>query len=119
MEADVLLQKLKNWGCDVEGAMNRLLDDTSLYQQCLIAVCGDPAFGELGKALEAEDSKAGFDAAHTLKGVLANLGLTPMYDTTVCMVEPLRAGNSKGLQPFYEKLLEQNEHLKSLLGMGE
>ena len=112
---DILLQNLKNWGCDVDGALNRFLGETELYQQCLNTITEDKAFDELGKALDTGDVKAGFEAAHTLKGVLANLGLTPMYEVVVEIVEPLRAGNANGLQPYYTTLMVERDYLKRLL----
>ena len=58
----------------------------------------DPAFETLGRALDEENAADGFDAAHSLKGILANTGLTPLYNTIVRIVEPLRAGKVNGLK---------------------
>ena len=30
-----LLEELKSWGCDVDGAMERFIDDEGLYRTCL------------------------------------------------------------------------------------
>ena len=38
-----------------------------------------------------------FEAAHTLKGVTGNMGLTPLYDAVCTIVEPLRTGRTGGL----------------------
>ena len=43
------------------------------------------------------------------------MGLTPMYDTVVKIVEPLRAGTDEGLMPYYDVLIKQNEELKSFI----
>ena len=112
----VLLDGLREWGCDVDGALARFLDDEGLYISCLHAVLEDKAFAGLGEALNAHAVKEAFDHAHTLKGVLANMGLTPMYDLTVEIVEPLRAGDDTGLMPAYEELLTARERLAGLLG---
>ena len=110
-----LLRELELWGCDVDGAMNRFLNDQSLYENCLRMLAEDSGFQELKQALLAGDVKAAFDSAHTLKGVIANMGLTPMSQIIVNMVETLRAGNICGLMPSYEKLALENEHLKQIL----
>ena len=110
-----LMRELKAWGCDTEGALERFLDDVSFYQSCLGMVAEDPGFEALGKALKEEQVSEAFDCAHTLKGVLANAGLTPMYDITVRIVEPLRAGNMQNLMPAYEELLISRAYLKQLL----
>ena len=115
IETDTLLQKLINWGCDIEGVMDRFLGEKELYRSCLETVVNDASFEELKNALEEQNVKTGFEAAHTLKGVLANMGLTPMYEVTVKIVEPLRAGVATGLYPFYEDLIEKNSYLRKLL----
>ena len=110
-----MIEELKQWGCDTAGAMERMVDDEEFYRECLTDVVEDPCFESLGRALEARDVPAAFDAAHTLKGVLANLGLTQMYDATVRIVEPLRAGDDQGLMPAYEELLRQRERLREIV----
>lgn len=119
MKTDDLLQKLADWGCDVKGAKARFLDDTELYVICLNSVLEDAAFANLKKALEDENVKEGFEAAHTLKGVLANLGLTPMLATVVQIVESLRAGVIEGLMGYYEQLEMGRDYLKQLMEMEE
>lgn len=114
-----LLEKLRNWGCDVNAAMERFLDDVELYRSCLEMATEDSAIMELQSALQEGNVKAAFDAAHTLKGVLANLGLTPMYDRIVQIVEPLRAGKQEGLLPLYAEFVQANQYLKELLGMEQ
>lgn len=110
-----LLEVLKDWKCDVDGAMERFMGDEELYRTCLNAVLVDKSFAGLGAALEEGAVKEAFDHAHTLKGVLANMGLTPMYDITVRIVEPLRNGDSEQLLPVYEELMEAKEYLGKLI----
>jgi HPt (histidine-containing phosphotransfer) domain-containing protein len=110
-----LLEKLVDWGCDVEGAMDRFLDDEELYQSCLASVCEDPAFEKLGEALGEGDVLEAFEQSHSLKGILGNLGLDPMLAIAVQIVEPLRKGSVENLQPRYEALLDSKEYLKTLL----
>lgn len=50
-----------------------------------------------------------------LKGVFANMGITPMFDTVEKIVEPLRAGINDGLMPVYEELSREREHLRSII----
>lgn len=114
----MLLEELRNWGCDVEGALERFVGDEDLYKMCLNTVLEDKSFAGLGEALNAEQVKEAFDCAHTLKGVLANMGLTPMFDITVQIVEPLRAGEVAGLLPIYEELLQAKEVLAKMMAQA-
>ena len=111
------LQALATWGCDVRGALERFLEDEELYMTCLEMVVVDNAYEKLRNALTEGQMTEAFDYAHTLKGVLLNLGLTPMICIVEEIVEPLRGGISEGLEESYEKLLDANEHLKCILGM--
>lgn len=110
-----LLDELKSWGCDVDGAMERFIDDEELYCMCLGSVMEDENFGGLRTALLQHDVKNAFEHAHTLKGVLANMGLTPMYDIIVQIVEPLRAGSDENLLPILDELMQAKEKLGRLL----
>ena len=111
-----VFKKLEEWGCDVEGALERFFDDKDLYMTCLEMVITDSNFDKLGVALEEKNVLEAFDCAHTLKGVFANLGLTPMFSIVVTIVEPLRGGLAYNLNENYEKLLASNEQLKCILG---
>lgn len=111
----MLLKELKSWGCEVDKTMERFIGDEELYEACLHTVLQDKSFDKLGTALKEGQILEAFDSAHTLKGVLANLGLTPMYDIVVRIVEPLRVGKTAGLLPVYEELLRAKDVLASML----
>lgn len=110
-----IFEELEEWGCDITGAMGRFLDDTELYLTCLDTVIYDKAFEKLGMALAEENVKEAFDSAHTLKGVFANMGLTPMLRIVECLVEPLREGSMEDLMPDYHRLLDANDYLRDIL----
>ena len=71
-----VLEKLRAWGCDLDGALERFLGDEELYKSCLPMVAEDEAFDGLKEALAEDERKKAFDCAHTLKGVFANMGIT-------------------------------------------
>lgn len=110
-----MIEELKAWGCNTADALERMVGDEEFYRECLLDIPSEPCFEQLGQALRDGDTLAAFDAAHTLKGVLSNLGLTPMYDTVVSIVEPLRAGRGDGLMEPYQQLLRQRAKLEEIL----
>lgn len=110
------LVKLQNWGCDVEGALPRLINDEDFLLECIEQVSGDPAFEALGECLEKKDAEGAFEAAHSLKGIIANTGITPLLDIIVKIVEPLRLGEAEGLEPYYKELIEKRSELLKVLG---
>lgn len=109
------LEKLKSVGCDIDGALDRFLKDEDFYMECYDQVLVDENFEGLGEELKKHNVEAAFDCAHALKGVVANMGLTPIYDIVVELVEPLRQGTDEGLLPVYEKLLQKREEFKKML----
>ena len=111
-----IFKALEAWGCDVAGALERFIDDEDLYMTCLETVITDSNFDKLGVALEEGHVLNAFESSHTLKGVFANLGLTPMFFIVETIVEPLRSGSAANLESAYEELLEANAHLKQILG---
>lgn len=56
----------------------------------------DPSFNELKDAFAANDVKTAFRAAHTLKGVAANLGLNKLSSSSSELTEDLRPGAFTG-----------------------
>ena len=113
----VLLDKLKVMGCDIDGAMGRFLDNEAFYEKCFGKMLQDPAFEALGIALKAGSVEDASHQAHTLKGVLANMGITPLYDIVVQIVEPLRKGDlSADPMGRYEHLMQAKEEYPGLVG---
>ena len=87
---DNRLIELEDIGCDIEGALDRILNDEDLLIECIAQVISDSGFDSLKQAIEGNNADEGFMAAHSLKGVAGNVGLTPLYDEICVIVEKLR-----------------------------
>ncbi|MEG2731875.1 MAG: Hpt domain-containing protein [Clostridium sp.] len=109
-----LLERLERYGADVEGAMGRFLEDHDLYGTCFSLFLKEDNFEKLGIALSEKDYTEAFEAAHTLKGVAGNMGLTPIYDVICTMVENLRSQDYSHVTEQYEEIMENLEQLKKL-----
>ncbi len=112
---DEVFTKLEEWGCDVPGTMRRFLNDKNLYISCLNGVLEDNSFTRLGDALTNQNCKQAFEAAHNIKGFLANMGLTPMYNIAVKILEPLRNGDVAGHEDNYKELMKSREKLEQIM----
>ena len=110
-----LTEQLAGRGNDMAGALARFLDDEILYGDCFRMFLEDPGFRQLEDALARRDASAAFDAAHTLKGVAGNLGLTALYTALSALVESLRCGEVEGLGLLCQELQRQREELLQLL----
>lgn len=106
---------LKTWGCAIDLALDRVLDDETLLLDLIQQVSQDDALKSLGIHLLRADCTAAFEDAHVLKGICANTGVTPLYDIIVQLIEPLRAGNVLGLLPLYHQLIAKNQELQAIL----
>ena len=111
-----LYVKLKEAECDVEGALARFLDDEDLYVQFYGELLKDEAFNNLGVALEKGRLYEAFEFAHTLKGIIGNMGLTPMFNIVCDIVEPLRINSAEGVSEKYQELLELREQFSRFIG---
>ena len=99
-------RRLVEAGVDVDGALARLMQNEGLLTRLLRAFLQDTNFAQLQQALAARDGKAAFAAAHTLKGVSANLSLTRLTESVSEVVEALRAGDleaARALMPAVEE----------------
>lgn len=110
-----VFERLKEWNCDVDGALERFLDDEEMYLDFLNQIAEEATIVHLGKAIDEGDAQSAFDFAHTLKGVHGNMGLTPLYNLDLEIVEPLRAGTFDHVKENYNKLIAENEKLKGFL----
>ncbi|MDE6435716.1 MAG: Hpt domain-containing protein [Lachnospiraceae bacterium] len=87
---ELLKQKLVESGVDVEGTLHRFMGNEALFMKFLTKFKSDPNYENLKTSLDNEDFEAAFRAAHTLKGVSANLGLTPITQPVSALTELLR-----------------------------
>jgi HPt (histidine-containing phosphotransfer) domain-containing protein len=104
-------QALINLKTDYEGALERFVGNDALYQKFLIKFLDDKNFSGLKMSIQQNDISAAFQYAHTLKGVVGNLGLNLLYTTTHPIVELLRQNQIEGtkelmiiLERDYEKI---------------
>jgi len=112
---DLKIQELKEYGADTEGAIDRFVGDKELYVQCVDMFLSDDKFYQLEVGFEKKDYTHLFEAAHSLKGVSGNLGLTPFYKTICDFVELLRNKQYDNLVDEYKKVLNKKAELVSCL----
>ncbi len=109
-----LTDRLTAYGCNIDEAMGRFLNNEAFYAKCYGKFIEDKSFARLGETLQAGDVRASFEAAHDLKGISANMGITPVLDLVVVLVEELRAGRMPdNAMEMYQKLLDMRDELKA------
>ena len=108
------IDSLKALGVDTKEGLGRCMNNEAFYLRLVNMALGDTNFAALEEAVSSGDKKAAFEAAHALKGVLANLALTPLYEPASKITELLRAGKDADYSALVGELLRQREALAAL-----
>ena len=106
---------LRAWGANVDEALVRCLSNENFYVMLVGKAIKDPQFEKLKETCEAGDLEQGFEAAHSLKGMMANLALTPILQPVEKITELLRARTETDYTPLVEEILEQRRRLAEQL----
>lgn len=114
------------YGADYQAAMERFWGDETVYLKILNMLFLDDNLAKLTEAIANHHLADAFAAAHTLKGVAGNLGLTPLYNALCVIVEPLRTREPREDYPMmcetvqaeFERALSLCTALKSCTQKG-
>ena len=105
---------LRNWGANVDEALVRCLNNETFYLTLVNKSLQDPSFEKLRTSCESGDLDKAFDAAHALKGVMANLALTPILRPVQEITELLRARTAADYAPYLNEIEARRSELLSL-----
>lgn len=108
------------YGIDYKRTMDRFMGNEEMYKRLMVMLESDKNIGALESTLKNEDLRNAFEAAHTLKGVAANMGLDPLYRVVCNIVEPLRLGEERSdylkmyqeVRDEYDRMLEFGRALR-------
>lgn len=102
---------LRDWGANVDEALVRCLNNETFYLTLVNKSLQDPSFEKLRTSCESGDLDKAFDAAHALKGVMANLALTPILRPVQEITELLRSKTVMDYTPLVTEILSRREDL--------
>lgn len=108
------VEKLKNYGANVEEALQRCVNNETLYLTLVSRFINQNTFPGLKEAINNHDLEGAFHLAHSLKGVIGNLSLTPLYDVIYEMTELLRSRTEMDYQDLIDKYEKSYNELLSL-----
>lgn len=104
MSAEQVFSRLEEWGCDINGGLERFLDDQELYLRCLNRFSHDPALVNLRESIREENWKGAYEAAHSLKGTSGTLNITPVYQAARELVNLLVDDFAPDKARVYERM---------------
>ena len=88
---------------DYQDALGRLRSD-GLVQKFVLKFLADGSYDLLTQSMEEENYAEAFRAAHTIKGVCQNLGLTKLLNSSSELAEALRNGFTPEAIPLTERV---------------
>lgn len=93
-------------GGDSEKVLARFGGNEEMLKHFLCLFARDDSFAKLQDTLAAGETEDAFRAAHTLKGICANLGFDRLYEKASEMTELLRHGELDNAKPLLSGLAE-------------
>ncbi len=87
------LEEMKQAGIDVEQAMERFMNNETMYRHFLRRLPDETVYQDMLDAIEEKDVEKAMNSAHELKGIVGNLALVEVYHSLYDIVETLRGGN--------------------------
>ena len=80
-------------GIDVDGAMERFMDNEGLLERFMKKFLAESTYAVLVGAIASDDAAGALTASHTLKGMCGNLSFTGLYALFTRQVELLRGND--------------------------
>lgn len=109
------IDALKKFGANTDEGLSRCMGNEAFYFKLIGKVVDDKNFQALEEAVAAKDLEKGFEAAHSLKGVLGNLALTPIYEPVYEITELLREKRDIDYSQYLKTISEKRLELAGLL----
>lgn len=99
------IEALNNFGADTEAGLSRCMGNEALYLRLAGSIVNEPSFDKLDTAIKEGNKEAAFEAAHSLKGVLGNLSITPLYLKACEISDLLKAGEDRDYASLADELM--------------
>lgn len=118
MNADELMKRAIEYGADEAGIQDRFGGNAELYELCFREFLEIPAHATLKAAIDEGDAEDAFTAAHALKGLSGNLGLTGYFNAISTLTESLRAKRIDAAPAEYAEVRRQYQALDAMYRGG-
>lgn len=90
-----MIEELEEMGTNTGEALKRFLNNGALYEKMLKKLPDSMKGKQVMEAIEAGNIETAIEIAHTMKGVLGNLSITPLYEAYTKIVALLRQNDEE------------------------
>lgn len=108
------MEALRRFGANTGEGLSRCMNNEGFYLKLVNMELEDKGFEKLAVSLERGDWQTAFEAAHSLKGSLGNLALTPLYAPVAELTERLRGGKQADYADLLAEIRRQHDALRKL-----
>ena len=108
------IDKLRGYGADVDEGLARCMNMEDFYITLVVKVLADNRFPLLEQQISDGDLDKAFETAHALKGMYANLSLTPLTKPVSEITELLRSKTQTDYSALLTEAKAQFDALCSL-----
>ena len=108
------IDALREYGADVKEGLGRCLNNEAFYLRMVGMAVKDEKIDALAAALDKNDLDQAFELAHALKGMYANLALTPLTAPLSEITELLRARTVMDYTPLLNEIAARKQQLDEL-----
>lgn len=107
--------KLSAAGIDAGEGIERFGGKQAVYEKFLYRFPNEALFAQMCDAIDKQDAKEAFAAAHSLKGQAGNLSMNRLYDDLCPLVEELRCGSLAQAKALLEPVLRDYQAVIAVL----
>ena len=110
-----MVDELKELGANVDEAMQRFMNNAALYEKMLKKLPNMMKGKQVMEAIETGNIDGVIEIAHTLKGVLGNLSITPLYEAYTDIVALLRQNDMEKAKSILENSFPVEEKVAACI----
>ena len=110
----ITIDKLRSFGADVDDGLVRCMNKEDFYLMLVGKALGDNRLDTLESQISEKNYDAAFETAHALKGLYANLSLSPLTKPVSEITELLRNRTDTDYSELLSEAKTQYEKLCSL-----
>lgn len=108
-------QQLILAGVDINSAIDRFMGNEIMYNKFLLRFLKDDSFSNLENCIASNEYQMAFMQAHTMKGVVANLGLDCLLEILTPMTEQLRSNDLVNISEEIKELKLRYEMICNII----